>query len=181
MALAALYRPPALVVFLRSLVPDLPAALQRAGPRGALGITTYLFQTLLGRGELTYYVPLAAAVLLVALVSDYNGSWWADLERPPAPVRKPSPWPRRSHPEPRRSRDHAGHGFASWPSFPWCVPESPWSCSWGSSSTRSRSFGAGPPGCGVRLGALVAEPGDPPSRPRSPRPRRRFGPCGPPP
>jgi RND superfamily putative drug exporter len=37
-----------------------------------LGLTTYLFQALLGHGELTYYVPFAAAVLLVSLGSDYN-------------------------------------------------------------------------------------------------------------
>jgi len=38
----------------------------------ALGLTTYLFQDLLGYGELTFYVPFAASVLLVALGSDYN-------------------------------------------------------------------------------------------------------------
>ena len=37
-----------------------------------LGLTTYLFQDLLGYDELTYYVPFAAAVLLVSLGSDYN-------------------------------------------------------------------------------------------------------------
>ncbi len=36
------------------------------------GLTTYLFQGLLGYGEITYYIPLAAGVLLVAFGSDYN-------------------------------------------------------------------------------------------------------------
>jgi RND superfamily putative drug exporter len=38
----------------------------------ALGLTTIVFQHALGYGELTYYVPFACAVLLVALGSDYN-------------------------------------------------------------------------------------------------------------
>ena len=37
-----------------------------------MGITVWVFQTFLGYGELTYYVPFAAAVLLVSLGSDYN-------------------------------------------------------------------------------------------------------------
>src|SRR6185295_3229421 len=38
----------------------------------SLGLTTFLFQSVLGEDDLTYYVPFAAAVLLVALGSDYN-------------------------------------------------------------------------------------------------------------
>jgi RND superfamily putative drug exporter len=38
----------------------------------ALGITTYLFQVVLGNEDLTYYVPFAASVLLVSLGSDYS-------------------------------------------------------------------------------------------------------------
>ncbi|WP_020525349.1 MMPL family transporter [Catelliglobosispora koreensis] len=37
-----------------------------------LGLTTWVFQDLLGADGLTFYVPFAAAVLLVALGSDYN-------------------------------------------------------------------------------------------------------------
>jgi putative drug exporter of the RND superfamily len=37
-----------------------------------LGLTTQVFQGLLGSDGLTFYVPFAAAVLLVALGSDYN-------------------------------------------------------------------------------------------------------------
>jgi RND superfamily putative drug exporter len=38
----------------------------------ALGLMTLLFQDVLGHAQVTYYVPFAAAVLLVALGSDYN-------------------------------------------------------------------------------------------------------------
>ena len=38
----------------------------------ALGLTTYVFQGVLRHQDLTYYVPFAAAVLLVSLGSDYN-------------------------------------------------------------------------------------------------------------
>jgi putative drug exporter of the RND superfamily len=38
----------------------------------ALGITTWVFQTLLGYHQLAYYVPFAVAVLLISLGSDYN-------------------------------------------------------------------------------------------------------------
>jgi RND superfamily putative drug exporter len=62
-----------LVVFLRSLVaPLLLLAASVFALGAALGITTFVFQGLLGHDELTYYVPFAAAVLLVSLGSDYN-------------------------------------------------------------------------------------------------------------
>jgi putative drug exporter of the RND superfamily len=38
----------------------------------ALGATTFVMQRLLGHDDLTYYVPFAAAVLLLSLGSDYN-------------------------------------------------------------------------------------------------------------
>lgn len=53
----------------------------------SLGLTTYIFQDLLGYGELTYYVPFATAVLLTSLGSDYNvflaGRIWAEARRKP--------------------------------------------------------------------------------------------------
>jgi RND superfamily putative drug exporter len=62
-----------LVVFLRGLVaPLLLLATSILALAAALGLTTYVFQGALGRGELTYYVPFAAAVLLLSLGSDYN-------------------------------------------------------------------------------------------------------------
>ncbi len=60
-------------VFLRAVVaPLFLVAASVVALAAALGLTTYVFQDLLGYGELTFYVPFAAAVLLVALGSDYN-------------------------------------------------------------------------------------------------------------
>jgi RND superfamily putative drug exporter len=62
-----------LAAFLRALVAPLylvgASVLALAA---SLGITVYVFEDLLGYGELTYYVPFVAAVMLVALGSDYN-------------------------------------------------------------------------------------------------------------
>jgi RND superfamily putative drug exporter len=38
----------------------------------ALGLTVYVFQGLLGYGELAFFVPIASAILLLALGADYN-------------------------------------------------------------------------------------------------------------
>lgn len=38
----------------------------------SLGLTAYVFQDLLGYGELVFFVPVATAILLLALGSDYN-------------------------------------------------------------------------------------------------------------
>jgi putative drug exporter of the RND superfamily len=62
-----------LVIFLRALIAPLyllAASVLALG--AALGLTTYVFQDLLGHPGISYYVPFAAAVLLVALGSDYN-------------------------------------------------------------------------------------------------------------
>ena len=52
-----------------------------------LGLTTWLFQDVLGGDGLTFYVPFAAAVLLVALGSDYNifgiGPAWKEARSRP--------------------------------------------------------------------------------------------------
>ncbi|MEV0454973.1 MMPL family transporter [Catellatospora methionotrophica] len=52
-----------------------------------LGVTTWLFQDRLDADGLTFYVPFAAAVLLVALGSDYNifgiGPAWNEARRRP--------------------------------------------------------------------------------------------------
>ena len=62
-----------LMIFLRALAAPLYlVASSVLGLAATLGLTTFFFQDLLGRDELTYYVPFAAAVLLVALGSDYN-------------------------------------------------------------------------------------------------------------
>ena len=62
-----------LMIFLRALVAPLYLlAASVLGLGATLGLTTFFFQDVLGRDQLTYYVPFAAAVLLVALGSDYN-------------------------------------------------------------------------------------------------------------
>ena len=72
-----------LVVFLRSLVAPLYlVAAATLAPLAALGLAAHFFQGLLDYPELTYYVPVAGAVLLLALGSDYNvfvmGRVWAE-------------------------------------------------------------------------------------------------------
>lgn len=62
-----------LVLFLRALVLPLYLLATSVLALGAsLGLATWVFQDLLGHDGLTFYVPFAAAVLLVALGSDYN-------------------------------------------------------------------------------------------------------------
>ena len=59
--------------FLRALVAPLYLlATSVLAVGAALGLTTWFFQDLLGRDGLVFYVPFAAAVLLVSLGSDYN-------------------------------------------------------------------------------------------------------------
>ena len=77
-----------LVLFLRSLVAPLyllgASVLALAA---SLGVATYFFQNVLGHDEISYYVPFAAAVLLVSLGSDYNilvaGRVWHEARRRP--------------------------------------------------------------------------------------------------
>ena len=62
-----------LALFMRALVAPLYlVASSVLGLLASLGLTTLLFQKVLGNDDVTYYVPFAAAVLLVALGSDYN-------------------------------------------------------------------------------------------------------------
>jgi RND superfamily putative drug exporter len=62
-----------LALFMRALVAPLYlVASSILGLLASLGLTTLFFQRVLGQDDLTYYVPFAAAVLLVALGSDYN-------------------------------------------------------------------------------------------------------------
>ena len=62
-----------LMVFLRSLVAPLylvgASALALAA---TIGLTTFVFQGVLDYSSLTYYVPIAVAVLLISFGSDYN-------------------------------------------------------------------------------------------------------------
>ncbi len=62
-----------LVAFLRALVAPLYLlAANVLALAASLGVTTIVFIVLVGAEGLTFYVPFAAAVLLVALGSDYN-------------------------------------------------------------------------------------------------------------
>jgi RND superfamily putative drug exporter len=75
-----------LVIFLRALVAPLYLlAASALALASSLGLTTWVFQSLLGYGELTYYVPFAVAVLLLSLGSDYNvfivGRVWHEAAR----------------------------------------------------------------------------------------------------
>ncbi|MGY1780628.1 MMPL family transporter [Geodermatophilus sp. SYSU D01036] len=77
-----------LALFLRSLVaPVALLALSVLGVAAALGLTVLVFQVLLGQPGLTFYVPFATAVLLLALGSDYNvfavGAIWDQAARRP--------------------------------------------------------------------------------------------------
>jgi RND superfamily putative drug exporter len=51
----------------------------------ALGLTVYVFQGLLGYNELAFFVPIATAILLLALGADYNvfliSRIWSEAER----------------------------------------------------------------------------------------------------
>src|SRR4051812_19362884 len=75
-----------LVVFMRAFVAPLYlVAASVLGLLASLGITTFVFQEVIGNEDVTYYVPFAAAVLLVALGSDYNvfvaGRIWEEGRR----------------------------------------------------------------------------------------------------
>jgi RND superfamily putative drug exporter len=75
-----------LAMFMRALVAPLYlVAASVLGLLASLGLTTFVFQRLLGEDDVTYYVPFAAAVLLVALGSDYNvfvaGRIWEQARR----------------------------------------------------------------------------------------------------
>ncbi|MGB3258746.1 MAG: MMPL family transporter [Ornithinimicrobium sp.] len=62
-----------LVLLLRSVIAPLFLLLtSMLGVATALGISTWLFQDTVGRAGITFYVPFATAVLLLALGSDYN-------------------------------------------------------------------------------------------------------------
>ncbi|MET7418937.1 MMPL family transporter [Dactylosporangium sp. NPDC005555] len=77
-----------LVLFLRALIAPVGLLACSVLAIGAtLGLTTYVFQDRLGGDGLTFYVPFAAAVLLVALGSDYNifgiGPAWREARSRP--------------------------------------------------------------------------------------------------
>jgi RND superfamily putative drug exporter len=77
-----------LVLYLRALVaPVVLLAASALSVAAALGLTTFVFQDVLGQQGLTFYAPFAAAVLLIALGADYTvfsvGSIWQEAGRRP--------------------------------------------------------------------------------------------------
>ena len=77
-----------LVLFLRAVVAPLYLmAVNVLAVAAALGVTTVVFQSMAGNSGLTFYVPFAAAVLLVALGADYSifgvGYIWAEARHRP--------------------------------------------------------------------------------------------------
>jgi putative drug exporter of the RND superfamily len=77
-----------LAVFLRALVaPVYLLATSVLARTAAVGVSTWLFQDVLGRDGMIFHVPSAAAVLLVSLGSDYNifsaGYVWEEARRRP--------------------------------------------------------------------------------------------------
>jgi RND superfamily putative drug exporter len=77
-----------LILYLRALVaPVVLLAASALSVAAALGLTTFLFQDVLGQEGLTFYAPFAAAVLLIALGADYTvfsvGSIWEAAGRQP--------------------------------------------------------------------------------------------------
>jgi RND superfamily putative drug exporter len=77
-----------LSLYLRALVAPLYLlAASVLSLAAALGITTLVFQDVLGHEQITYYVPFAAAILSLALGSDYNlftaGRIWQEARTMP--------------------------------------------------------------------------------------------------
>jgi RND superfamily putative drug exporter len=91
-----------LALYLRALVAPLALlACSALSVAAALGLTTLLFQNILGEQGLTFYAPFSAAVLLIALDSDYNvfsvGSIWDEAKRRPLAQALLVAVPRASH------------------------------------------------------------------------------------
>jgi RND superfamily putative drug exporter len=77
-----------LALFLRALIAPFYLVLASAlALLAAVGLSTLFFHVLLGYPDVTYYVPLAAGVLLVSLGADYNlfvvGRIWQEARRLP--------------------------------------------------------------------------------------------------
>lgn len=77
-----------LALFLRALIAPLYlVAASLLALAASLGLTVIVFQELLGFGEVSFFVPFAGVVLLIALGSDYNvylvGGIWEEARRTP--------------------------------------------------------------------------------------------------
>lgn len=85
---AALVNVVLLAIFLRSLVaPFLLVATSGIAIAATFGITALVFRRFLGEPDLTYFVPLAAGVLLLSFGTDYNlfvvGRIWQEAKEQP--------------------------------------------------------------------------------------------------
>jgi RND superfamily putative drug exporter len=90
-----------LALFLRALITPIVLLICSAlGVAATLGITTWVFQDVRGDSGLTFYIAFAAAVLLLALGSDYNvftvGTIWEEARRRPLRAALASAVPRSS-------------------------------------------------------------------------------------
>ena len=77
-----------LALYLRAIAaPLVLLACSALSVAAALGLTTFLFQTVLGEEGLTFYAPFAAAILLIALGADYTvfsvGTIWSETKKRP--------------------------------------------------------------------------------------------------
>ena len=77
-----------MILFMRALIAPLCLlGVNVLSVAASLGVTVWVFQHLLGYPDISYYVPFAAAVLLVSLSSDYNvlvvGKIWSASEQQP--------------------------------------------------------------------------------------------------
>ena len=91
-----------LALYLRALVaPIALLACSLLSVTAALGVTTWVFQGILGEQGLTFYAPFSAAVLLIALGADYTvfsvGSIWDEVKRRPLAQALTIAVPRASH------------------------------------------------------------------------------------
>jgi RND superfamily putative drug exporter len=91
-----------LSLYLRALIAPLALlACSVLSVTAALGLTTWMFQDILGEQGLTFYAPFSAVILLIALGSDYNvfsvGSIWDEAKRRPMAEALVIAVPRASH------------------------------------------------------------------------------------
>ena len=130
----------------------------------ALGLTVYVFQDLLGYGELAFFVPVASAILLLALGADYNvfliSRIWREADQRGAAARDPHrrlragardhrrrldprPLLRRCRPDPDPGLSRARlRALASASCSTPCWPAPCWSPPWSPTFGRGRKHGS---------------------------------------
>ena len=119
-----------LILFLRALIAPLYLLFSSVLALGATYGITWMIVQALGWGEITYYIPFAAAVLLLSLGSDYTIFVVGRIWRP----RARAPWRRRSS-TPRRGP----RAPSPWPGWSWRCRSPCWRSCRSSRSASSRS------------------------------------------